>query len=72
MLESLPRGTHPSPPVPSPNNPDSPQGSGVYVFASGQQSEGRWEGGKKHGWSVYTVETGAPPALLNRPANGPA
>jgi hypothetical protein len=31
----------------------------VYVFASGQKYEGRWEKGKKHGWSIYTVETGA-------------
>lgn len=31
----------------------------MYVFASGQKYEGRWEKGKKSGWSIYTVETGA-------------
>lgn len=36
-----------------------PQGNGVYVFASGQKYEGAWAKGKKHGWSIYTVETGA-------------
>jgi hypothetical protein len=35
------------------------QGYGVYVFGSGQRYEGHWEKGKKHGWSIYTVETGA-------------
>ena len=35
-----------------------PQGYGVYVFASGQKYEGHWQSGKKHGWSIYTVETG--------------
>jgi hypothetical protein len=30
----------------------------VYVFGSGQRYEGHWEKGKKHGWSIYTVETG--------------
>jgi hypothetical protein len=34
------------------------QGYGVYVFGSGQRYEGHWEKGKKHGWSIYTVETG--------------
>jgi len=35
------------------------QGYGVYVFGSGQRYEGHWDKGKKHGWSIYTVETGA-------------
>lgn len=35
------------------------QGYGMYVFSSGQKYEGHWEKGKKHGWSIYTVETGA-------------
>ena len=31
-------------------------GWGVYsFFAGGQRYEGRWERGRKHGWSVYTV-----------------
>ena len=30
----------------------------MYVFGSGQKYEGHWEKGKKHGWSIYTVETG--------------
>lgn len=30
----------------------------MYVFASGQRYEGAWSAGKKHGWSIYTVETG--------------
>lgn len=28
------------------------------MFGSGQKYEGHWEKGKKHGWSIYTVETG--------------
>lgn len=30
----------------------------MYVFGSGQKYEGAWQKGKKHGWSIYTVETG--------------
>lgn len=52
----------PAPPSPASCNrlrPHAPQGFGVYVFGSGQRYEGCWAKGKKHGWSVYTVETGA-------------
>jgi hypothetical protein len=44
------------------------QGYGVYVFGSGQRYEGHWEKGKKHGWSIYTVETGEGQRLHNSTA----
>lgn len=43
------------------------QGYGVYVFGSGQKYEGHWEKGKKHGWSIYTVETGVLTGAVARP-----
>ena len=37
---------------------DLPHGYGIYLFASGQKYEGEWALGKKHGWSIYTVDDG--------------
>lgn len=37
---------------------DLPHGHGIYLFSSGQMYEGEWALGKKHGWSIYTVDNG--------------